>query len=509
MASIFHHVATLKNGLNSKRVAWLAAGLALLAPGLTPHSAHAQDPAPWSFAGGNTYNWHAYLSPTANVGSPTQLNSTNARKLALQWSFETTGDISSTPTIETGGLYVTDWGGSLTKLDPATGAKIWQHKVCDYTGTCYTAGASISRNSPAIGKNVVVIGDAMAHPTLPNYGSIVIGVNKATGAIAWKTVVNSTSPYGTVLGSPVIYNNVVYVGTASWDEGRAVSSSFKPSFRGNISALNADTGAILWQFTTVPAGYSGGPVPGSSMVVWPAQNALLLATGNNYSTPAPVQACVASAGASQPAQLACLDPTDYIDTVMSLDLTTGALKWSRRLGGADTWTEACDIGASYCQKPVGRDADFAQAPILTYVPNFAGTPDDRGGSSTGYMLGAGEKNSIFFGLNPLNGGLFWSRLIGTGGMEWGSSVNSADESMFYVALHNPKHVSQTISGVSGTHPTTWAAGAWARSTSRPAPSSGWSRRSAPTLSIPRWVAWHRAVSASPTGSCSAVQAPAS
>jgi polyvinyl alcohol dehydrogenase (cytochrome) len=420
----------------------------------------AQTPAPWTSAGGGPYNTHAYLS-APGYDPATQISPSNVRSLALKWSFVTSGDISATPTVEAGGLYVPDWGGMLYKLDPATGSVIWQHAVCDYTSTCYTNYASISRSSPAIGQNVIVIGDAIAHPNAAVPGSVVIGVNKTTGAKVWSTVVNTSSPWGAVLGSPVIYNNIVYIGTSSWEEGRTVAiPGYQPVFRGNVTALNADTGAIIWQFTTVPPGYAGGAVPGSAPAVWSAQNMLLVGTGNNYAVPAGVPACITAAGSNQAAQYACIDPTDYIDALLSLDLTTGRLNWSRRFGGADNWTQNCVTGSPYCVKPVGPDSDFAQAPMLAWLPNFVGVADDRGGASTGYMLAAGQKSSMFYALNPLDGGLFWSTSIGIGGMEWGSTMNLADHDLFYVALHNNNHVTQTIVGQSGTNPTTWNAGAW-------------------------------------------------
>lgn len=415
---------------------------------------------PWSSAGGDIFNSHSMLSAPGNVSSATQINPSTVSQLKVKWVFTTSGDVSATPTVEPGGLYVPDWGGTLYKINPQTGALIWSHAVCDYTSTCYTATSSISRTAPAIAKNTVVIGDLMAHYDRADYGARVIGVDKATGLKKWVTIVNNSSLYASVLGSPQVYNNIIYVGTASWEEGVAGSNAaYKPVFKGNVTALNADTGAIIWQFTTVPAGYAGVPIPGSSMSIWPQGNSLLIGTGNNYAIPASVSAC-AVAAPTIAAQTSCLDPTDYVDSLMALNLTTGRVQWARRMYGSDVYTEACYTGNGACPKPRGDDVDFAQAPILTWLPNFVGVHDDRGGSSNSYMMAAGQKNSIFYAVNPANGGLFWSTTIGIGGMEWGSTINTDDHNMFYVALHNPQHVSQTILGRSGTNPHTWASGAW-------------------------------------------------
>jgi len=111
--------------------------------------AHGQTtPQSWSFAGADTYNSHGQLSPEANVNSPTQINPSTASSLKLLWSFATKGDISATPTVEPGGLYVPDWAGWIYKINPATGALIWSNNISTYTGL-----QGQSRSSPAIGES--------------------------------------------------------------------------------------------------------------------------------------------------------------------------------------------------------------------------------------------------------------------------------------------------------------------------------------------------------------------
>jgi polyvinyl alcohol dehydrogenase (cytochrome) len=411
-------------------------------------------PPSWSFAGADLHNSHGQLSPQANITSPTQIKPSTASSLKLLWSFATKGDISATPTVEPGGLYVPDWAGMLYKINPATGALIWSQEISTYTGL-----PGQSRSSPAIGSTVIVIGDQQAHPTGPNPGARVIAVNKTTGALAWVTIVD-TDPYAEVMGSPVINGNLVYVGTASWDEGEAGSNpSYTPTFRGSMTALNINTGAIVWKFYTVPTGYTGAAVPGSSPVVWTVNDLLIFGTGNNYSVPAAVEPCVKAAGSNWTAQVACLDPTDYVDSLVALNMNTGALVWSRRMSGADAWTIGCYYGYPNCPNPPGSDTDFASAPNLSWVPNFVGVPDDRGGTSASYLLGAGQKNSIYWGLNPANGGLFWSTNIGIGGIEWGSTIDLDDSNMVFVSLNNPGHVSNKLAGRNGV-PVTWNGGAW-------------------------------------------------
>ena len=257
----------------------------------------------------------------------------------------------------------------------------------------------------------------------------------------------------------MIYNGTVYVGVGSTEESLGIDTTYVPTFRGTIAALDLATGAIRWSFTTVPPGYSGGGSWGSNPVVSPRDGSLFVATGNNYSIPAPANACVKAARANVTAQLACLDPTDYIDAVLALDLKTGALKWSRRLQGADTWTNGCNTaGLVGCPTPRGADADFASAPNLLSVANFTGVADDRGGTSKGVVLGAGQKSGIYWGLNPANGGLFWSASVGHGAIQWGSAAD----------LRGNNRCSSPWP-IPATPPTRWPGAAACRSPGTPAP----------------------------------------
>jgi polyvinyl alcohol dehydrogenase (cytochrome) len=341
----------------------------------------------------------------------------------------------------------------LYKINPATGALIWSKSLSSYTGQ-YGA----SRTSPAIGTNVIVIGDVQPHGGA-SPGARVIGVNKATGALAWVTIVD-TSPDAYITASPVIYDNLVFVATVSDEEaGGGQTPNYTPTFRGSMTALNVSTGAVVWKFYTVPPGYTGGGIMGSNPIVWLTNHYLIFGTSNNYSVPAAVEPCLQAAGTNKAAQLACLPPTDYVDSLVALDVFNGTLVWSRQMNGSDAWNFGCNDGYADCPDPAGNDADFASAPNLIWNPTFTGVPDDRGGTSANYILGAGEKNSTYWALNPANGGLFWSTFIGKGGIQWGAATDLDDHNMVFVALNNSAHSTNTLAGRNGV-PVTWSGGAW-------------------------------------------------
>jgi polyvinyl alcohol dehydrogenase (cytochrome) len=102
----------------------------------------------WRFWGGNISNTHS--NPFEHT-----LTTKNVSQLEPKWTFMTGGDVSATPTVDSGSVYVPDWAGNLFKIDRQTGEAIWSHKVSEYTGI----SGSVSRNSPAIVGNLLVFGD--------------------------------------------------------------------------------------------------------------------------------------------------------------------------------------------------------------------------------------------------------------------------------------------------------------------------------------------------------------
>ncbi len=417
------------------RLPALAAIVALVAA--LPAHADAP-PKPWASSGGNLEHTRAVLS---EIGS-NQLNPTTVKQLKVKWTFETAGDVSATPTVEEGGLYVPDWGGMLWKLDPKTGDVIWSRKLSDVTKN----PNSKSRSSPAIVGDAIIIGDMST--------ARVMAFNKATGALLWITRVDSNVD-SLASTSATVYNDIVYFGIASREE----SLLHPPTggFRGSVVALNATTGAILWRFTTVPAGYTGGAVV-PAPVVDTRRHSLYISVDNNYSIPDDVHDCVVAAGADKTEQIRCMDPSNYVDAIVALDLDTGALKWGRRFEGADTWTKQCNE-AGGCDQPPGADNDFASSPNLFQVPGFVGVADDHGGTSKGTILGIGGKSGIYRAINPENGGLFWSTMVGQGGIQWGSAIDLDTHSNIYVAVKNDARRVNYLTDYHG-NTTKWTGGSW-------------------------------------------------
>jgi polyvinyl alcohol dehydrogenase (cytochrome) len=222
--------------------------------------------------------------------------------LTLKWAFSAGGNIQATPAVVNGVVYFPDLAGNFYALNAADGSVKWQQTVATWTGIA----GDYARHDPAVAGNVVVLGNqwgakvgwfgSYQPPTcLPSVncqtGASVMAVNATNGSLLWVTQVESF-PAAMVTSSPVIYNNVVYVGVASSEEGTAVIASYPCCIsRGSVVALDLNTGKILWKTYTVPDNggitgfYSGGSVWGSTPVVDAKRNSVYVGVGNNFTVP--------------------------------------------------------------------------------------------------------------------------------------------------------------------------------------------------------------------------------
>jgi polyvinyl alcohol dehydrogenase (cytochrome) len=283
-------------------------------------------------------------------------------------------------------------------------------------------------------------------------GGKVLAFDKSTGAVLWSTTADS-HPSAIITQSATVFDGRVYVGVASLEEALA---AFVPGyvlgFRGSMLALDLDTGAILWKTLMAPAGYTGNAVWGSSPSIDPKRGQVYIATGNNYSVPDPVLACVAAAGQDSVAKAACLPANDHFDSIMALDLKTGAIRWATRAIPFDAWTVDCIpfVGdGDLCPDPAGPDYDFGQAPALFQVKSGKGQPVE--------LLGAGQKSGQYWALDPNSGAVRWVTQAGpggtAGGLQWGSAV---DSTMVYTANANSNAVPWTLPGGQSTTNGIWS-----------------------------------------------------
>lgn len=372
----------------------------------------------------------------------TRIGTQNVATLAPKWTFTTAGDVSATPAVDDTAAYFPDAAGFLYKVDRASGALIWRSSIAAATGIA----RDYARATPALSGSTLVIGAQSGKFERPNTdpavrGGWVLGFDRATGALRWKTRVDDH--FATfVTQSAQVHKGVAYVGTASNEEAFANTLfAGQPyvccSFRGSMLALDVKTGAIRWKTSMVPdePGYSGAAIWGSTPSIDKHRNAIYVATGNNYSLPAARSTCVDQA-TTDAAKRACL-AGDHFDAIVALDLTTGAIRWHFEALAADAWNTDCGLPGfsngntndpTNCPPGAGPDFDFGQAPILTRIGQGKAKRD---------VVGAGEKSGEFLLLDRDSGALLWRKQVSPGGLlgglQWGSA---ADDRRFYVANSN-------------------------------------------------------------------------
>jgi polyvinyl alcohol dehydrogenase (cytochrome) len=392
----------------------------------------------WTSAGQNLFNTHSQPGES-------QISVDNVDLLELKWTLETAGNVTATPTVYEGAVYVPDMGGQLWAVNLGTGKVRWSRSVASYTGI----PDDVSRTSPAIAGKALILGDGWIRNAV-TAGAHVFAIDRFTGNLLWKTRVHDHLA-AIVTSSPIVHNNVAYVGIAAKEEGLASNPEYVCcTFRGAVVALDVRTGRLLWKTYTVPSNnggsdtnlpgfYSGNGVWGSSPVVDTRRGLLYVGTANNFSAPPGV--CLA------PDETGCEEsPADnHFDAILALRLSDGAIVWSRRTLRADVFSGAC-----FC----GPDLDFGAAPNL-----FTITDPDTGRARQ--VVGIGQKSGVYWALDPDDGSVVWSTKVGPGGLGGGVEFGTAvDDDRVYVAEGNSEQNPFTLQGAGPFAGMMVTSGAW-------------------------------------------------
>jgi polyvinyl alcohol dehydrogenase (cytochrome) len=392
-------------------------------------------------------SWPSYSqSISGNRTQPleTNINPQNVVHLAKKWVFTTHGDVSATPTVSDGAVYFPDWGGYMNALNASTGTPIWQKQISDY------GGHGASRNAPLVLGDKLIFGDNA--PAEQSDGAHVFAVNRSDGSLAWSTQVDSNRA-AIVTSSPVAHGNEIVVGVASNEEVDSTRPNYPCcSFRGAVIALDANTGQVRWKTYTVPStnptgnpdsnapctgtgsangdngptgcDYTGGAV-WATPTIDPQTGQVFVATGNNYTTPDGAATCAQNDQNANPPidDSNCTAPNDFFDSVLALNLKTGAINWGHKVQGYDAWSVACFFnppGGTWCPSPSSPDYDFGGS-----SPNLFTGKGPHGTTQT--LVGDGQKSGIYWAFDPITGAPAWHRLIGPGttlgGIEWGSAYD--------------------------------------------------------------------------------------
>ncbi|MBI3207474.1 MAG: PQQ-binding-like beta-propeller repeat protein [Candidatus Solibacter usitatus] len=360
--------------------------------------------------------WNGW-SPTSNnmrlmTAQQAGLTAAQVPNLKLKWAFGFPDATLawSQPSVAAGRVFVGSHNGTVFSLDAASGCIYWTFSA---QGGVRTA-VSIGPREGATG-SAVYFGDTNAN---------VYALDASTGEKLWVRQVE-THALARVTGSPTLYRNRLYVPLSSYEEAMGASADYECcTFRGSLAALDTRTGAIVWKTYTIPdepkprgKSSTGKTLYGpSGAAIWSAptvdakRRVVYVATGNTYSDP------------PQPAS----------DAVISFDMATGKMVWTRQATPNDTFIIGCRSGSTNpnCPEKSGPDHDFGNAPILA---SHVGRD----------VIVIGQKSGVGYALDPDNKGqILWQYRAGEGGalggIEWGSAADGENAYFPVSDISRPK-----------------------------------------------------------------------
>jgi polyvinyl alcohol dehydrogenase (cytochrome) len=340
--------------------------------------------------------WTTLAHDTGHSGynsGESAINATTAPSLALAWSHQAAGPVTSQPVVWGNTVYWGSWDGFEHASDVRTGSSTWETFVGTTVDPC---GATVGLFGPmasgtllGVTATAALVSIGLARLLIVSGGDRQLyALDPASGAIVWHTLLNFDGA-AFLWSSPAAFNGNIYIGVASIGDC--------PLVAGQIVELSGATGAILHTFTTVPAGCIGAGV-WSTPTIDAAAGTLYFTTGNA------ADSCVANA--------------PYAESIVELHASD--------LSFVHSW-----------QVPVPQrtgDGDFGATPTL-----FTATIN----GASRQLVGAANKNGIFYAWDraDISAGPLWQRRIAVAGScpecGQGSIAPAAwDGSRLYVAGGN-------------------------------------------------------------------------
>ncbi len=207
----------------------------------------------------DTGDWTTFLGSNARTNfnaAETVINPSTAPNLALSWSHSTKGSISAQPIVSNNVLYWGSWDGHERATNLKTKKTIWSKSLgITKDAQCHPTAAGVA--STATVANVSINGQNTPVVFVGGGNAQFYALNAATGAILWQQKLG-VPPATFLWSSPAYYNGDVYEGVASFGDC--------PLVQGKVVQMDAVTGNILNTFNTVPNGCTGATVWGSPTI---------------------------------------------------------------------------------------------------------------------------------------------------------------------------------------------------------------------------------------------------
>jgi alcohol dehydrogenase (cytochrome c) len=262
----------------------------------------------WLTYGGNYANWR--------YSGLTDINRGNVAKLVPVWMLQTgvQGQVAASPVVADGVLYFTAAYNNLYALDAVSGKLRWHYE--------HPMPSDIRLCCGPANRGVGILGDKLYMATLD---ARLVALNRQSGEVVWNVVMDDYQAGYSATGAPLVIEDLVIIGSGGGEFAA----------RGFIDAYDAQTGTRRWRRYTVPgagepgvetwAGESwrtGGAPAWVTGTYDPASKLLYWTTGN----PSPLFNGDARAGDNL-----------YSNSVLALEVATGAVRWHFQYTPHDVW----------------------------------------------------------------------------------------------------------------------------------------------------------------------------
>ena len=370
-----------------------------------------------------------------------QIDTTNVAKLrpAFQFQTEVLESMETAPIVVDGIMYITTSYNHVYALDAATGKEFWHYKHRMGPVTTFCCGPN--------NRGVAVMGDRLYMGTLD---AKLVALDAKTGKLLWSTQIADPEAGYSETMAPVAVNGKVLIGTNGGEYG----------IRGFVKAFDANDGKLLWTFDTIPDSGQEGTWATKDATerdlhrdiaaekAQLAKNAgfFKMLGGGVWMAPAidkESNTAFFVVGNPSPDLYGAERPGDnlYTDSMVAVDLDTGAKKWHYQYVPHDVW-----------------DLDAVSPVILTEAKDKSGKMRKVAihGGKTGHVYvndrATGELIRFSEAMIPQEN--MWvlptkegSRMLpgANGGVEWSPMAINPKLRMVYAAnLHQPMtyHVEQ-------------------------------------------------------------------
>lgn len=267
-----------------------------------------------------------------------QINTGNVARLRPAFTFQTEviESMETAPIVVGGIMFITTSYNHIYALDATSGKEFWHYKHKMGPVTTYCCGPN--------NRGVAVMGDRLFMGTLD---AKLMAFEAKTGKVLWSTQIADPELGYSETMAPVAINGKILIGTNGGEYG----------VRGFVKAYDANDGKLLWTFDTIPEkGHEGvwavNDATGRNMLrdIAAEKAQLAKAGGDFYKTlgggvwmaPAVDKASntvVFVVGNPSPDLYGAERPGDnlYTDSIVAVDLNTGALKWYYQYVAHDVW----------------------------------------------------------------------------------------------------------------------------------------------------------------------------